>query len=51
MVATVAEEGEATPRCACGSLMQKAEVVSALRYLDFLREEAAIKEEVGIEKE
>jgi len=44
MVATMAEEGDAVPRCVCGSLMQKAEVRSALGYLDFLREEAAPKE-------
>jgi hypothetical protein len=43
-------EEVAAPRCVCGVVMQKAEPVPVFSYLDFLRGEAAIEEELGKEE-
>jgi hypothetical protein len=50
-VVALAGEEEAAPRCVCGNKMKMGGVVPAFRYLDFLKGEAGITEEAGIEKE
>ena len=51
MVATMTGESEVAPWCICGSQMQKAEIVPAFRYLDFLREDTVLEKETGLEEE
>lgn len=51
LVATMAEEEGAVPRCVCGSSMKKVELMPVFQYLDFLRVEPPIQEEVRSEKE
>lgn len=48
--AEAGEEIEA-PRCNCGSIMKKVELVPVYRYLDFLRVEPVNHGEVRSEKE
>ena len=45
MVAQAPTEGEAAPRCICGSEMKRMEVVRVFTYLDFLRGEDPVEEE------
>lgn len=51
MVATMPIGAETTPRCVCGSVMEKAESVPAFRYLDFLRFDREIEVETGTDKD
>jgi hypothetical protein len=39
------------PRCICGRTMQRADVIPAFHYLDFLREEEVDRNDTGADKE
>jgi len=50
-VGTTAIEGQAPPRCVCGRTMRRGDVIPALHYLDFLREDVSQEKVLGAEKE
>jgi hypothetical protein len=51
MVGTLTEGEEGPPRCICGGLMERAEPLPFMTYLDFLRGDPPIEGGAGVNEE